>query len=223
MFSRIWLINILLALVFVLFGLKSYGVWQKNEKIVTENQKSEKPKPRHGKKNIKNRRPPESNYQVIVDKNLFSADRTEYIPEAPETEDEAKMVRVSGKQVILYGVVITDNYKSALISNPVKERGERNTKWVKVRDMVGDLAVTEIRKESIFLTEGEENYEILLYDKNKPKRAAKVLKEQKPNIVTTGSENKSSKPTMIKKKKTSKDKYNVIKTPFGDVRRRKKE
>ena len=223
MFSRIWLINILLALVFVLFGLKSYGVWQKNEGVVTESQKSEKPKPQPGKKNIKKRMPLESNYTVVVDKNLFSADRTEYIPEAPETEDEAKMVRVSGKQVILYGVVITDNYKSALINNPVKARGERNTKWVKVGDMVGDLTVTEIRKESILLTEGEDNYEILLYDKNKPKRAAKAFKEQKPNIVTTGSKNKSSKPTMIKKKKTPKDEYNVIKTPFGDVRRRKKE
>jgi hypothetical protein len=86
MFSRIGIINILLAFLVTFFVIKTYGVWKTNENITFENQVIEKATPHSEKKVSQNRLLPDSYYKAVVEQCLFSPDRAEFIPEVSESE-----------------------------------------------------------------------------------------------------------------------------------------
>jgi hypothetical protein len=172
--------------------------------------------------------PAESSYGVIVSKNLFSPDRME--PVAEELRDEARETKLPGKKIYLYGVVLSDDYKLALITNPLRGKGERKDIWVHVGDKVDDLKVIEILKDRILLAKGLKEYEISLYDKNKPKRRGVSKSGKKPTVVVadakakkkgkkaqgTGSQGKKS----VEEVESDEGKYRIIDTPFGKIKRR---
>jgi hypothetical protein len=226
-FSKIWLINISLAVLVIFFGIKSLEVWSKGDETIAEIQtgkNSTNPLPR--KMITKRTMPPESAYGIVVDKNLFFPDRAEFIPDESEPETKAPQAKVSGKKILLYGVVLMDDYKKALISNPVPEEGERRAKWVKTGDQIGDFSVTGIKKDSIILAEGAKKYEIFLYDKDKPKRRTTAAGKSRPTVVTTKPAAKSKKrppmPGISKGEKSSDGEYKIVNTPFGKIRRKVK-
>ncbi|MDM8550689.1 hypothetical protein QUF72_11450 [Desulfobacterales bacterium HSG2] len=237
MLSKIWFINILLAGLAVFFGIKAHDVWINEEKANPEMRvapgKSGTSFNRPVKRVFYKRMPPESVYDVVAGKNLFSPDRAEFIPEEPEpeSEPEVEQISLSGKKITLYGVIIMDDYKSALISNPFPaEPGERKNKWVKEGETVGDFEVAEIQKGRILLAEKGKKYEIPLYG-DKPggnkriKRAGKPAnqggKAGKPTVVVSESK-KSQAASEISKKKPAGSEYEMINTPFGKMRRKKK-
>ena len=128
--------------------------------------------------------------------------------------------------------------KKALISNPDPgpQGGNKpaKEKWVVVGDTMGDLSVTEIRKDRIILTQGANTQEILLYDKNKPERQITVAeKSTTPTVVTTAPATATTatavpvpvaaaKPTsrIEEGKSASEAGYVIINTPFGPTKRK---
>ncbi|QTA80614.1 Uncharacterized protein dnl_29240 [Desulfonema limicola] len=226
MVSKIWLINVILTFIAVFLCIRIYVLW--TDKVFT---RSEIPVNNGFEESSDIVRPgiektlSESAYKVIVDRNLFSPDREEFIPD--ETQPEPEQINISGRKISLYGVIIMDDYKKALIDNPVREPGDRPEKWVQVGDIVGELTVAAINSESILLNEGSKKYEISLYDKEKKRlRSAPAPVEERssaPNVVSAGSEKPRQKPSdTSNKEKISEDEYEIVKTPFGDIKRRKK-
>jgi hypothetical protein len=133
MLSRIWLINVILGLFVVFFGLKAYGVWihQGNKGYETPGMAQQPTqgitKPLRELYEIKI--PPESEYDVLVALNLFSPERTEIIPEIKKQDERSKKLSVAEQknitqyftQLTLYGLVITNDTAEALVSYPVKK------------------------------------------------------------------------------------------------------
>jgi hypothetical protein len=229
-FSKIWLINISLAVFVVFFGIMSFDVWSKGDETIPEirtGKSSEKPPP--GKRVMERAMPPESTYGIVADKNLFSPKRSESIP----VELKAGPLKISEKMIFLYGVVLAGDSNKALISNPESgpEAGKSRAKdkWVKVGDTMGNFSVAEIRKDRIILTEGASTHEILLYDKNKPARQTTVVeKSAAPAVVATGPAAAAAtkpgteppKSGIAEGKSAPAGEYRIIKTPFGPTKRR---
>ncbi len=256
MFSKIWLINIILGVFIIFFAVKTYDVWfakKEKEEIrlsATENNENYSVK-EFSKRNL----PSESNYRVIVDKNLFREERTEYLPDpepdaelepSSESEPEIKTLDGFGVKIELYGVVIWKDYKKALITNTERERGKTGEKWVEKGDTIleikrrnkdVELIVDEIFEDRILVKGGDDRYEILLYDKDNPKKRANVARNRGPKVVSSASDpakkqkivkksapskgQETKKKPNVKKASPSEPEYEVINTPFGEIKRRK--
>jgi hypothetical protein len=230
-FSKIWLINIVIAAFVVFFGIMSFDVWSKGDETIQEIQTDKSPeKPLPGKRVMERTTPPESTYGIVADKNLFSSNRSESIP----VELKQGALKISEKMIFLYGVVLTGDSNKALISNPesgpAAEKSRAKDKWVKVGDTMGDFSVDEIRKDRIILTQGASKHEILLYDKNKPAR--KIIVPEKsaaPAVASTGpaaaatvtkSDKEPPKSGVAEGKSVVEGEYRIINTPFGPVKRK---
>jgi len=180
--------------------------------------------------------PSESHYRAVTERNLFSPDRVGFLPEETEPAPETELIKIPGKKITLYGVILTEDSATALVTNPEMKFGERRTIWVKSGDQLGSLNVTLIEKESISLTDGKKKYKILLYDQSKRKGRKAVAKKEEPTVVMTKSkqtkpkESKQAKPEEPKQAKPEKqthkeltnEQYEIINTPFGKMKRRKK-
>ncbi len=117
-------------------------------------------------------------------------------------------------------MIIMDDYKAALITNPEVKPGKKNQKWVMVGDSVGDFRVAGINKDRIILAQGAREHEILLYDKDKPKRGAPVRKKARPTVVSTGPKKSALRPKVSKKKELPQGEYKTVSTPFGKIKRK---
>jgi hypothetical protein len=241
-FSRIWMINISLAVLVVFLGVMSFNVWLKADETIPEIQtgkSSEKPMP--GKRIMERTMPPDSTYGIVAEKNLFSSNRTESIP----VKQEPGQFKISEKMIFRYGVVLAGDRKQALISNPgpAPQAGKPplRDKWVKVGDTMGNFSVTDIRKDRIILTDGGSMHEIPLYDKNKPARqVVAAAAPAAPAVVTAGPAAATPKaaatapaaaakpPTepTVSRAETGKgaatEEYVIVNTPFGPLKRKVK-
>jgi len=215
MFSRLWLINLVLAAGVVFFGLKAYGVWSGEDKRPSAIGPIKKSLPWLGKEIVKLSVPPESDYEVVASNNLFSVERSEFKPQKqgkkPATKSKAderllKLLKLAHKQTSLYGVIMVDNRKEALITEiPAGGRkgvGERGIKRVKEGDTVGRFKVKEIRETSVLLTAGGQEWQVSLFDKDKPKKRVPIRKPTRPITVGAGSKSKAGqRPAVTGEKK----------------------
>jgi hypothetical protein len=233
-FPKIWLINIALAVCVVFFGALSFDVWSKGDETIQALQtgkSSEKSLP--GKKITERTMPPESNYGIVVDRNLFSSSRSEFIPEKLKPGPESGPLKISEKMIFLYGVVLTGDRKMALISNPEPGlqggKAPAKDKWIEIGHTLGNFRVTNIKKDMIVLAYGSGTHEILLYDKNKPARQIIAAeKSAAPTVVATGSaataatksDNQQSSSRIGEGKSAPAAEYKIVNTPFGQTKRR---
>ena len=202
MSSKIWLINLVMAVFVVFFGIKAYEVWSKGDQGPLETGSIQKPLPWPEKRISKRSMPPESDYEIIVTYNLFSHVRSEgkseeeKKPLVNETKPKAagrflKLLEWTHKRTNLYGVIIVDDQRQALIgevpANRGKSAGEKEVKRAKVGDTVGRFKVKEIKNTSVILTAGGYEWPVALFDKDKPKKRASVKKETGPIVVGAGS------------------------------------
>ncbi len=226
MVAKQGIINIALAIILIFMVLKTYDVWQQDQSLPATQTLSD------GRNNVAmkmpklERRPSEAFFDSIVSQNLFSPIRAEYLPPDDNTEKTEIVVekKIQGKTIRLYGVVIMKDYASALISNPEKTSGDRPTLWVKKGERIGDLKVDEIQTDSIVFQDGNKKYKILLHEKKRSAPAPRIAedKEDTPTVVTTETNKKEIKAASQKESQSSDDKYEIIKTPFGEIKRRKK-
>ncbi len=260
MFSKFWLVNILLAAGVVFFAVKTHDVWFSGEdplKTVSLPEKEESVEKQFVRPNL----PSESNYRTFVDKNLFAEDRAEYLPPTPEPEPEVlnepelgpqpepeiKPFEGFGQKVTLYGVFMYKNIKKALITNPERNRDAPKDIWVekgdvvlevKKRNEVATLTVDDILEDRLLIKDGANRYELLLYDKENPKQRQTVAKDETPRVVAPKEPTVGKNPETITKKPDkgnaprrdsqtvekndgADSKFEIINTPFGEIKRRK--
>jgi len=164
---KTWIINICLAAAAVFFEIEASETWNKKEETDPETGARQTASPRAKPDAITKRMPPESHYRAIVDKNLFTPDRAVSVPGEPEQETEVKKPRLSGSAITLFGVIIMDDYKKALVSNPDRKTVDREFRWVTENEEIGDLNVVSIQKERILVAKDGKRFEIGLYDKTR--------------------------------------------------------
>lgn len=201
MFSKLWFINIALAAGVVFFAVKTHDVWFKQQKQYSEPAVSAtRQETQQERQFTMPNLPPESSYRSIVDKNLFSEDRAEYLPPTPdpelelsmENETEVKPFEGFGKNVILYGVFIWEDNKKALITNPDPKQGGPKDIWVERGDVllevrkhnkVATLKVDDILTDRILVKDETDKYEILLYDKNNPRERETIKMDEVAEVI----------------------------------------
>jgi len=218
MLKRIWIVNLLLMLALIFLGIKTYAVWVSDRQEVVEVSEGESssgqpaaPLPKAFQKEV----PSEAEYELVAVKNLFAADRAEPKEEEPEEKKEPearvdpRMQRSAEdvlKEISLYGVVIVDDYRAALLQHPAvldeagldpqqlrmlrykrARRGAQQLErsWVKVGESVDMFVLSEILADRVVLTDASEGrYEVFLYDTRNPKEREKVkATESKPIVV----------------------------------------
>ena len=201
MSSKIWLINLVLAVVVMFFGLKAYEVLSGEKTRSSQTGSLKSPPPWPEKKVEKKSVLPESDYEVIVSSNLFSASRSEGKPQEQSKEQPAvdrkadgqplKILQWSYKNTNLYGVIIVDDHREAFIGEVPAGTGtgvgEQGVKRAQVGDTVGRFKVKEIKEKSVLLTAGGYEWRVALFDKDKPKKRAAIKKEAGPIVVVGGS------------------------------------
>jgi hypothetical protein len=82
---------------------------------------------------------------------------------------------------------MADDYQSASIANPGRplKKGEREAMTLRIGDKVGEYKLAKIFPDRIALEAAEDNFEVLLYDPNKPKQRVYAKAETKPAAITT--------------------------------------
>ncbi len=257
MFSKLWFINIVLVVGVIFFAVKTFDVWFSRQKQYPEPIPQTKQEIQQEKQFTKRNVPPESSYRVIADKNLFSEDRKEYLPptidseleSALENETEIKPFDGFGKNVTLYGVMIWDDIKKALITNPDRKTGEPQDIWVqkgdtlleiKRRDRVATLKVDEILNDRILVRDETSKYEILIYDKEKTRKREMIKMDEAPEVIIPGetpraaSRTRQAQPQQreippntpnntapdSQSEEAPEPQFEIINTPFGEIKRR---
>lgn len=204
MSSRIWLVNIVLAAAVLFFGIKAYGLWSKGKKWPSEIRSVKKPLPWQEKKIAKKTFPPESDYEVIVNNNLFRDARAEAKPQEPKKRAETKskaqgktltILEKAAKLTNLYGVIIVGEHREALIGEIPAGRGlrggEKGVKRAVVGDIVGRFKVKEIRETSVLLSAGGREFRVSLFDIDKPKKRGRAKKKTGPVVIGVKSKAKT--------------------------------
>lgn len=219
--SKIWFMNLLLLGIAAFFWSKAYGVWSNGYVMPAQELRAKPLKKSMVTTRVRRKRMhPVKYYDVVVKKNLFSPDRSAPEEELP-IEEVMKEVPTLPEKIFLYGVILMDGYETALVSNPRRKPGAKKEVWVKVGDSLGDLKVLDIKKERIVLEREGKPYDVLLYGKNKPRRKIVVSRAAKPKVVTAGKKKPVAARKVSKPKKLPSGSYKVIKTPFGEIKRKK--
>jgi len=250
MVSRVWVINSVLAIALVICISNIWDVWHTSTQISSDKRSAaDKKEAIQIKKSPRNAVLKASDYQSVVEKNLFSPDRAAAVPASELVEPEVLDVRISGEKVVLSGVIMADDYKKALINNPGDRNSGVKNRWVREGEHVGNLTVQQIRQDEILLIDGADSFRVLLYDPEKAskisgksasrssKSAARGAKSAKrsskedgqPKVITAGKnprpvEKKINKQNKFQEKKTisADGKYELIETPLGTIKRKRK-
>lgn len=251
MFSKVWIINIVLAVLIIFCWIR---IWDgRDAEMALPAQTVAVEKTGAGTETIGvavARIAPSLEYEGIVEQNLFSSDRTFIVESAePEAVVEAE-ARISGEKIVLYGVVVLDADKKALINNPMRKPGDRDFLWIREGDRLSNLRVSRIEPEQLLLNDGATQYKIDLYDpaKVRPKasplpRASVPQQRDVPQVLSadplpaaapqvrpgTGAgtvvpaQPRQPRPAAASKKAVAgdDDEYEIIDTPFGEIRRKK--
>jgi hypothetical protein len=170
------LINLFLsALIIVFLVFKLHGIWtipteevQPSKKASIEKEKIETPQV---KKEI-------VTYQIIAQKDLFRPSRTELKSEA------IKSPLPLTPPPKLFGVVIMDNDRIAILEDPSSNR----RKTYRTGEGVGDFTISEIEKEKVILLRGEEKVAVNLRETKTiapPAKAGDVSTGLTPGAVPT--------------------------------------
>lgn len=141
--KKYFLINLALSCLAIFLAFRLYETWNAPMEEVSPPQKKTEAKRRleapEVKKDI-------GTYQGIVQKDLFRPSRTEYKP------DTSKSVLPPSPPPKLFGVLIMDNNKIAILEDPSSKR----RKNYHLGDNIGDFVISEIEKEKVVLLRGEE-------------------------------------------------------------------
>jgi len=243
MIKKVWIINGILALLTVIVGLNMYDIWSGGDDGAGSVEPVSPPPLPRVEDFRKPQAKPENTYRAIVEDNLFSPDRKEVIvpppspavaptPEPePEPEPEAPakpLEKVEGKKILLYGVISMPDYRAAIVTNVDEKAPQRPQKTVRIGETIGEYTIAEIKKERVLLTKGRERYEITLFDREHPKERATATKERiqpeaaAPKVITAQPVAPKTETAAKAPKGKEEDEWEIVSTPFGKVKRRKR-
>jgi hypothetical protein len=182
--SRYGLLSFCLFAIVLLLGYKNYEIWSHPFERVAQKaatQKGEAKTESLATDGPGETSSPESTL-VIAEKNIFNPDRKEF--PLLLAEQAKPLVR---PQVILYGVMIRDNYQTASVVIPGRPllKGEREIKTIKLGDPVGDYKLAKILPDRITLEAKQDSFEVLLYDPRFPKRRPEMRTTARPPEVAS--------------------------------------
>jgi hypothetical protein len=182
--SRYGFLGFFLVCIVLLLAYKNYEIWSHPFEWAAKKGAMKKPEAKTENPATDGPREPSSHEStlVIAEKNIFSPDRKEF---PLLSVDQAKPV--VRPQVILYGVLITDNYQTASVVIPGRplHKGEREIKTIKLGDQMGDYKLTKIFPDRITLEAKEDSFEVLLFDPRSPKRRTEMKTTTKPAEVAS--------------------------------------
>jgi hypothetical protein len=133
---------------------------------------------------IPKERPAIASYNVIAARNIFNPERKDFVAVGPGMSAKP-MVR---PQVILYGVTIAGDYRSASVVNPGRslKKGEREQMTIKLGERIGEYRLAKVLSDRITMEAGEDTFEVFLYDPKAPKKRVDTRTESKPaTIIST--------------------------------------
>ena len=239
MTSKIVLTNIGLALLVGFFSLKTYQIWTAEPMSLTTAAKAGI-QPTSGRRSdsaARNRtasRSPASKtrYKNVTEKNLFVAERSASQLNDPAIEAvvESTTLRIDGKKIVLYGVVILEDRVSALISDPDVKNRKRATRWINTGDQIGQYTVASIAKQHVIFSEGGTKFKVALWDQTRDRQVDTGVGQKTPTVVKTDpspsvpNESTPTQATAVKareKKPAPDEGPRVIQTPFGEIKRKK--
>ncbi len=190
--SGIWFINVVLAASVIFFGIKTYQVWFDPEKPITNPKSATTSSAQPEKRILPKTVPPQTSYQIVAEKTIFSPDRKETVKNA-ETVQTAK----APAKFNLSGIMISGGYKFALITDAAKPGTK--PRRVKEGDSLDDLKISVIQNDRIILSNAEnQRQELLLYDTAKVVRREQVHKDAEP-IIIAGSDSQNKQAPLASK------------------------
>ena len=210
MTSSRWLIMGILAVLTVLFSVQAARTWFGPFQVGVameadaETQKAVLPPL------VKQRKPPKSAYDVIAARSLFSQNRMEGVTETLVGNLKGAETSRYAKKIGLFGVIINDGEKMALINKDIGRRGSDDVMWVRVGDTIERVKVAAIERDRILLLENGTHYEVLLSDQRHSNRRSKAGKDSGPTVIST-------------EDKTDKEPVKNVKTPILRVKPQKQD
>jgi hypothetical protein len=123
---------------------------------------------------------PAEAYGIIAEKNIFNPERKDFpSPGLPLAEQPKPIVR---PQVVLSGVVISDDYQAASVSSP-------GPGTLKLGDKIGEYKLARIAADRITMEAVADSFEVLLYDRKKLRPRVEVK-----TGIQLGTELKTAQP-----------------------------
>jgi len=172
-------VNILLTLLIIFFTVKIYRIWNEPEKNGVHARQVKKIR-QFSEKKIKKIKPDLTMYADFIDQDLFNPDRSpaDTGPAAKETKEYK-----SNADCILYGILIVNENRSALIADKKKRRRpKQKAAWIKQGEKIGSATVETILSDRIILKEGSVKTELLLINPDKPKSRLKLPSKKRLTI-----------------------------------------
>lgn len=185
MSSRYRFLCILIFFIVLILGYENYETWSDLSTVTPKREwgkkvssKPDLPPPAVAPKGVN----PLEAFSVIAEKNIFSPDRKEF-----SVAEAAGAKAITRPQITLYGVVTGEDYQRASIINPGRPlyKGERETKTIKIGDMVGGYKLTKIMPDRIVMDARDDSFEVLLYDPRAHKRRVEARTPTQPAAVTS--------------------------------------
>jgi hypothetical protein len=104
----------------------------------------------------------------IAEKNIFSPERKDFQTVGSDSSSRS----VIRPEVILYGITIAGNYKSASLVSPGRplKKGERDLMTLKLGERIGEYKLAKVLSDRITLEAQGDSFEVLLYDAKAPKK-----------------------------------------------------
>jgi hypothetical protein len=199
------ILSILLFIIIFLLALKNYGIWNHTTDILSERGSAKKSDTKtESPSTIGSSKNPISieSYIFIAEKNIFSPERKEFpIIAPPSTMAEQLKKPMARPQIILYGVMISDDYQSATIVNQSRplQKGEREMMTLKIGEQVGEYKLVKILFDRIMLEAPEDTLEVLLYDSKTPKKRSDIKTASKPATITSAIASPTTGPAEVPK------------------------
>lgn len=251
MISKFWWLNFLLAVATVLLIVGTVMIWQ-NELIIPPASKATAPDQWPNPSHVDRNRPDLKSYEPVSQKNLFNENRRERDPvsltdaekvkpalpkpvpkPAPEPVPRPKPISeiqiLDKKELEVFGVVIGDNLKYALVRDP-DDSNEKKQIRVMEKTSIGRFTVEKILPELIVVSDKETSYKVPVFEKKEPdengssKKTARnlmpVVPSEKANIIST---NDSQTENPNKKIEKEEDEWVILDTPFGKKRIKKRK
>jgi hypothetical protein len=188
MSSRYGVLCFLLFFVVLLLAYENYETWSRPIQWAVQKEGAKKPEgkgePSPAVEGVQKLSPSDS-VPLIAQNNIFNPDRKEFPVLGSLTGEQAKPV--VRPQIVLYGVMIADDYQTASIVNPGRpmHKGEREVKTLKLGDRVGDYKIMKILPDRITVEAPGDSFDVLLYDPKAPKKRTEVKTPSRPAEVTS--------------------------------------
>jgi hypothetical protein len=180
-----WLLNGILAAAVIFFGTQIYQVWTRSsapEEAAPAPSVSQKPPLQQSPAR---RQMPESHYEVIPGKNLFAVERGEGAAAEPVVNPKTAEASRYAKNVALYGTLIQEDDRSALVGAGRSRRTGGDASWVRIGDKLDQITVVGIERDRIYVREGTSTFEIRLDDRDHPLKRTTVQRSAAPTVITS--------------------------------------